>query len=344
VDHDGQRVRLLAGRAARDPRPHRARPRLGGEDRRQRLVAQHGEHRLVAEELRDADQQLAEHQRGLLGRGLEVGGVGRQVRQVVHRDAARQPALERARLVLPRSWPCVTQGHDDRQRARSGASAAFGARRACRGHRRRQIARGRAHRRRHRGQRRLWHARERRRRRVLHQHRAARRGDRRDPGRAVGAHARQHHADRPRAARGGQAGEEAVDQRARAAAARDRAQLQAIADERQRAPRRDHVDRVGREHHAVDDLAHRHRGRALQQLRQQRDVIGIEVGDDHVGQAGVDRRAGEELLERLAAAGRRAQPDDVDRLAGRARPPATLRRPGAHGAHLTPSAARAPAR
>ena len=76
---------------------------------------------------------------------------------------------------------------------------------------------------------------------------------------------------------------------------------------------RDHVHRVGPHLHAVLDLGDLHRGRSLQQFRQQRLVSRIEMRHEHERHSRIRGHMGEELSEGLQPAGRPAHRDNGER-------------------------------
>jgi hypothetical protein len=78
------------------------------------------------------------------------------------------------------------------------------------------------------------------------------------------------------------------------------------------------VDAIGFQGHAVGGLDHPHVGGAAQQGRQHALVAGVQMLDEHEGQAIGDRQGFQQFLERLEAVGGGTDADDHGwRTAGR---------------------------
>lgn len=150
----------------------------------------------------------------------------------------------------------------------------------------------------------------------LHEHCAGLLLDRTQPQRAVRAHAGQDHADAVLLLVGRQGTEEVVDGQVQAARRRRFEQVQDAMEDRQVAVGRDDIDVIRLDGHPVLDSHHRHRGDALQQLRQGALVGGVEMLDDDEGQTAGRWHLPEKQLQRLQSAGGSA---DADNREGRAR-------------------------
>ena len=114
----------------------------------------------------------------------------------------------------------------------------------------------------------------------------------------------------------GKRAEEVVDGQAQAPRRVRLEEVEGPVEEGEVVVRRDHVDRVRPDGQAVRDLDHRHRSGALEELGEHPPVRRVQVLDDHEGHAALGRDAGEELLEGLEPAGRRAYPDDRELIPG----------------------------
>ncbi len=146
LEQDGQRINLLAGGAAGHPHPDRV---IGvpvlqerGKDRRAQRLERFG----IAEELGDADEQLAEQQIGLvrsLSQALDVGGDGIDLQHLhapldaadqgillvageVVADAAAQQGADRCAdaRASPRGWPVPPFAAADRAQLLADARSA----------------------------------------------------------------------------------------------------------------------------------------------------------------------------------------------------------------------------
>ena len=146
--------------------------------------------------------------------------------------------------------------------------------------------------------------------RLLHQRDAAGSVDGARPERAVGAGAREDDAHGILALVFGERAQEGVDRHALPARLLGNAQLQPAVEDSHVAIRRDDVDMVRLHQHLVHRFQYRHGGAALQDLRQDAGVAGVQMRHQHEGHAAVGGRVLEELLERLQPAGRGAQADD----------------------------------
>ena len=145
--------------------------------------------------------------------------------------------------------------------------------------------------------------------RILHDDEPAPVVDRRQPEAAVGARAREDRADGSLAAVFGERAQEEVERHARAVPlARLREPKYAGAD-RKIEPRRDDIDMIALDRHALRRFPHRHRRVGGQQGGHHALVRRIEVLDQDEGHAGVGRERLEELAERLQSPGRGAETD-----------------------------------
>ena len=120
---------------------------------------------------------------------------------------------------------------------------------------------------------------------------------------AVGAGARQHHADRACAAVLGHRAQEEVERHAGAVALHGLGQAQAAVVDRQRRARRDEINVLAFDPDAVDHLLDLHRGVAGQQIDHQAFVLGIEMLDQHERHAGAGRQRIEEFPEGFEPSG-----------------------------------------
>ncbi len=322
LEHDRERIRLFTGRTADHPGAQRAGLDAAREQRGHHRVVQFLPHRRVAEEAGDADQHLVEQQVELLRVAAQEGFVGGQRVQAVHRQTPLDAAQQRAGLVQRQVvFAALAQQSQDgtegllcgyvrrrRQRRRRSRARRRNVQDALRqfGHRRDDV-----HTPRRDG--RLGHRVELRRVGLLRQRQAALRFDGQQAQRAVRTHARQHHADRPIALRTRERREQHVDRQPQAARLHRNGDVQHAQRDAEFAVRRDHIDDVGLHAHRLGGLAHRHRGRALQQFGQHRLVRRVQVLHDDVRQPAGRRHLGEELLQRVQPAGGRAQPDDARR-------------------------------
>jgi hypothetical protein len=328
AEQDRDRVGLLAGGAARRPDADLSLGPGVVEKPRDHLALERGEGLGIAEEVRDADQQVAEELLRLLGILAQALDVGRHGGELVHLHATLDPPHERRGLVAAE----VVAGLAPQQRADARQLAAH-----LLGERvpdvllvqLPQVARvldepcrhllGRQH--------------------VVHHARADRAAehgvvpgrfgrlrhhhpavllDRAQAERAVAARARQQDADGAVALVLRQRVEQAVDRHPQARR-RGRLHAQHAALDRQHRVRRDHVHVVRLHRGLVAHLLDVHARRLAEQLRHQRGVVRVEVLHHHERHAAVGRHRGEELLEGLEPAGRGAHPDYGRRRRRRAR-------------------------
>ena len=152
---------------------------------------------------------------------------------------------------------------------------------------------------------------------LLREHDAARFLDRLGTARAVGARAGEHHPDRAAPALRGERAEQRVDG-ARIAAG----DAQHAAREQERGVRRNDVQMVGGEGHAVARFGDRHCCLPGQDLGQHAAVRRVEVLHQHERHPGRRRQLGEQLRHRLQPPGRRTDAGDREgrlRQIGRSR-------------------------
>ena len=114
LQQDGHGVGLLAGRAPRRPYPDRAVRARARDDARDHRPFQGLEGRGVAEELRDADEEVAEELVALLGVVAQARHVAHHGGHLQHLHAPLDPADEGVRLVLAEvvSRPLADDGGD----------------------------------------------------------------------------------------------------------------------------------------------------------------------------------------------------------------------------------------
>ena len=154
---------------------------------------------------------------------------------------------------------------------------------------------------------------------VLDDHQAAGVVDVADAARAVAAAARQHDRDRARAAVLRERAEEHVDRQRQLLLAIALAEQQPAAGDDHLLLRRDQIDVVGLDQHAVLDELDRQLGVAPEQLVHQALEVRRQVLDDDERHLGVGREVVEEVLERFESAGGGADADHEGRgLGGRA--------------------------
>ncbi len=316
-EQDRHRVGLLARGAPGNPDPERVGAARVRQQPRQDLRFERRKGFRVAEEPRDADQELAEQQLRLVRQRAQLLDVGGHLVGPEHVHPALDAAHQRAGLVLAEvaAEPTVQHRADRHQMARqvhADAVGAFG-----------PVAhlpvalvvqQGGGH--------------------VLDRehvvHEAAGRGalrhaalgvvvelglaegqaagllDFRDAQGAVAAEPGQDDADRVLALVLRQRGEEGVDRGAPGGGRRRAGNPEAAAADRQDGVRRDDVDLVRAEDRAVLGEAHRHARVAADDGGQGAFVLGIKVLDQHEGHAGVGRHGREERLVGVQAAGRGA--------------------------------------
>ena len=325
LEDDGQRVGFLARGAAGDPRAQSAAVLPAREQRRQEFIAQLRPRRRFAEEAGHADEQLLEQQITLLRIFAQipdvmaeladlmqahppldaaVKGVALVKREVVAGLAAQQEEdffelagrgrirLDRRGAGEQRGVPQILQqargqllrrGHDVRQPGINGAAG---------------------------------HAVELRRVGLLHQHHAGLLLDGLEAQRAVAAHAGKDHAhaalplifsERPQKEINGQP----------QAARRGRVQqMQHAVQDGQVLVRRDDIDAVRADGHAVLHLEDFHLRHALEQFGHDALVRGIEVLDDDERHAARRRHIFQKMFKGLQSAGRRAEADDGECASG----------------------------
>ena len=313
----GDRVGLLPRGAARHPDAQHIAGGLALQQGGQDVALEHLERGGVTEEARHVDQQLPEQHVDLVGLLVEVAGVDLGVADVVLGHAPLDAPAQRGLLVereivagglaqrledarqhvgqqagavdLARLGPGVAAQQVDHAVDRHHPRVAAAVQGAG-GHAVVQGAAG-----------------------LLHQAQPAGLRQRPQAQRAVRAGAREHDARRLRALVSRQRGQEAVDRQAQAAPLQRRHQRQRAAGDAHVAVGRDHVEVVGLHRHLVLHLDHGHGRAALQDLGQHARVAGVQVLDQHEGQAAVDRHQAEELLVGLQPAGRRTERDDAQR-------------------------------
>lgn len=317
---DRDRVRLLAGGAARHPDPDRLAgrsraPEEFGDDAFFHLA----ENRGIPEELRDADQQVVEQRIDLLRRVLEVLHVIGQSVDPVDRHAASDPPVDGAALIEREIMPRVVenQGVDFLYGGfvQPGDRSGVVLRRRGRG---RSVEQAVGH-----GIRRslivdepggdgtTGHAVKITAGRRLHEDETLLGLDGGDPRRAVTAGAGEHDPDGPLAAGARQGAEKGVDREAMAARGRGLAQPQRILLQGDFAIRWGDVDVTRCDRQAVRDLGDGHRRVPLQEFAEQAVAIRRQMLDDYerLRWYGVGGNAGEEFLESGQATGRRAKAD-----------------------------------
>jgi hypothetical protein len=319
-EQDGQGVGLLAGGAAGDPHPDVVAGRHRGDDLRDHLIAQHLEGQRIAEEARDADQEVAAELGQLSGVGQRPPAVVLDRRAGGELHAPADAAVEGSGLVdaevdvehvaepIEQGGEAAHLGHRHRrvgevvgaaagvghqvlgdllggQHAMDEAGADRGARHAVEAGGALGLRQGQAT-----GGVDVAHAR-----------------------RAVGAGARQDDRDRVVAPGGGQRAEEPADRQVDRRVGQALDEVQAIAVDQHLLARGQEVDRVGRDRGRLDDLQHRHAGEPRQELVHQALEVGRQVLDDDERHAGVGRHGLEQALEGLEATRRRTDPDHEGR-------------------------------
>ena len=321
AEDDGQRVGLLAGRAAGDPGAERGAVRGGPYELREHPVPERVPDGGVAEEAGHADQELPEEQVTLGRVLLQKPDIVHDPVELVDGHAPVDPPVDHGLLVQGEVVVRAVPQQDDDPFVVAGLR-----RRRLDGRWRhapddaenpvgqlvgRADDLGEA-----RGERALRHALELGRGRVLDDDEPALLLDRAEAQGAVRAHAREDDADGQLLQVRGKRAEEVVDGQAQAPRRVRLQEVEGPVEEGEVVIRRDHVDRVRPDGQAVRDLDHRHRGGALEELGEHPPVRRVQVLDDHEGHAALGRDAGEELLEGLEPAGRRADPDDGDCIVG----------------------------
>jgi hypothetical protein len=311
-DRHGVAVRLFAGRAARDPDPELLLRPERLDQPGQHVPAQPIERLLVAEEARDADEQIAVERPQL----RRIGGDAVQVLAQIAGAREQQPALDaaadRAALVTGEVDPRLApqQLEDARQHVRVGVRHLVQAavvlevalqRRPHRLGRQHQIDGagvdgGPGHAVELGGL-------------VLGDDQATHFMDPADPTRPVAARPRQHDADGARARVIRQRAEEDVDGQEQPLARIALGQPQLAVFDHHLVPGRHEVDVIGLEAHPVLGADHRERRVRGQQLPHHALEIGRQVLDHHEGEAACRAGVLEQFLERLQAARRGADPD-----------------------------------
>jgi hypothetical protein len=315
VEHDGDRERLFARGAGRHPRAQLALGLDRVPDQLVDLPREGVEARLVAEEVRDPDQQVVMQGRELFTVLLQQSQVipevlrGRQARApqhapvdgaalvVVEVDALAQPQQRDHFLHHTRGFPVrqLAAGHVLDQRAREA--------RAAHHHVDDAGLDGR-----------LRHAVEARGLRVLHQHEAALRLHPPGAARAVGAASGQDHGDRALATVRGERRQEAVDGEGQVPILLPVGDLEAPVGDLELLAGRQEVDVVGLDALVVLGLAHRDLGEAGEELFHEALVVRREVLDHDEREPGIVGHRAKELLEGLEAPGRCAHASDETRL------------------------------
>ncbi len=327
------RIRFLAGGAARHPYAHRFVAPAAVHDLGHHLALQRVERFAVAEEVGDADQHVVQQRPRFLRTLLQEIPIGRQVLLHVDLHAPLDPAQHGGALVVAE---VVAGAH--RQDFKDFAKRVFGRFALVRGRPEdRRIGVGRL------GQ--LDRARvvppldqlvgnlrdrqheidlgacDRAARHVvvfgivgrLHERHPALLLDARDADRAVRTGAGQHDAHGLVLMGVGERAEEQIDRHMMPARTDCFGHPQVAVAHREVLVGRDHVDVIGLQRGRLSDLYDRHPGRTLQDLVGDALVLGRQVQDHHEGQPGLLRHVLEERFQRNQSAGRRAQPDDRKR-------------------------------
>ena len=318
--YHGQRVGLLAARAARHPHTDGDVGVATLEDLREDDVLERLEGLRVAEEAGDIDEEVVVERLDLGGLSHEELDVAAQALPLIQHHAAHDPAPDHALPVRTEvnargrmqdlqdlaEVPAVggvhpggdvpVQGHqgivpDPLQRAGElrgrqdhvDAAALDGA---------------------------LRHAGVLGRRLILGEHDAAAGLDLLDADRAVRSGPRQDHPDGAGPTVFGQRLEKVIDRQVRTADLPAGSELQDTPGDGQDRARGDDVDLVGGDLPAVRRLRDGQAAGLAQQLDQVALVVGVEVLDQHERHAGLLRQLREELADRLQAPGRRPDPDD----------------------------------
>ncbi len=323
VEEDGERVDLLAGRAAGDPRPERRPLRQAREDLRQDALAEDLERLLVAEETRHPDEEIAVEDVELVAPVAQALDVRLEVLGARELEAPLDAAGHRARLVVREvdaelALEHVVHGGEAVDRAvgegRLEVRAqphALGVLGQHLGH----LVRGQHPVGDARVARRLGHAVELRALVVLHEHEPPGLVHGADAARAVAAAAREHDGDRALPAVLRERAEEDVDGELELVLPIALAEEQAAARDDHLLLRGDEIDVVGQDHHAVLHHPDRQVRVPRQELVHHALEVGREVLHQHVGHAAVGRDAVEEALEGVEAPRRRADADDEGRHA-----------------------------
>jgi len=298
------------------------------DDLRNDALLEHLEGAVVAEEPRDADQQIFVERVELAPVRAQRVDVGGQIDRPVQRQTPLDPPRDGARLVVGEvDAVLVAQQAQDRRdagvllvalaagigdRAQAGPRLAEPRDRVGDGLGREHLIDGAGRQRAER------HAVEAGRVGTLHEDHAAGAADLLDPPRAVAAAARQHDGDGALGDVVRQRAEEQIDRHGQPVPRVAIVQHQPPIADHHLFHRRQQVDRVGLHRHVVLGQPHRHRRAPRQQLVHEALEIRRQMLQDDEGHAGVGRQVAEQPFERLEAARRCADADDVEFLRGRA--------------------------
>ena len=288
LEHDGQGIGLLSGRAAGHPHPQGMAGRLEGQERGEVLFEQLLPHAGIAKEARHPDQQLLEEQIHLLRVLLQVADISHHPADLVDAHAALDPTIERVPLV---EGKVVTDaGAQQNNHFFEGALRLVSQRHLSPGGEQGAIEEGidllgqflhRRHDIRQPGlNRTARHAVEFRRRRILHQRHARHLLDGAQPQRAIRAHAGKNHADAVLLPVLRQGAEKQIDGQAQPARRRRLEQVQNPVQDGHVPVRRNHIDAVRLDPRAILDLEYLHSGGAMEQLRQDALVRRVQMLDD----------------------------------------------------------------
>ena len=317
-EDDGQGISLLPGRAAGHPGPQRLTGRAPGQQRRDGLVFQVFPRLRVAEEARHADQELLEQQFQLLGILLQEPDIAGNPVDLVDAHAPLDPAVDGGLLVQGKVVARLRPQQDDD--LFQGALGFVFQGKSGPGDEGHVVEKGDdlAGKLLHRGDDvgqpgvdgASGHAVEFGRRRLLHKDHPGFFLDGPEAQRAVGAHAREDHADALVLPVIGQGAEEEIDGQAQAPGRHRREQVQHTVQDGHVPVRRDHIDAVRLDVGAILDLDDLHGGAALQQFHHDALVRRVQVLDDDKGHAAGFRHFPQELFQRLQPPGRSADADD----------------------------------
>ncbi len=316
---DGQRVDLLAGRAARHPDPHALPGAAVRHQRRKDGRLQRLEARRLAEERGHADEKILVQRLDRVVVLLEGVGVASQSGVVSEQDAPQDAPLEGCALeVAEVDRMARAQQFEDAAELRGVRLAGrfavdrFGAsgeadqlladgrgpqheiRRSGRGARHHLVLRAF---------------------RSLGERDASRVANRLKPERSIRVVAGEHHADRAVPAIPRQRAEETVQRTMRNLRGPGLQTEEAVLH-RHLAIRRDHVDVVALDPHPVDHLQNGNRRDAGQDVDEQAVVARIEMLDQNEGEPRLGRNGGNQIDECVEAPGGGADPDDLHGGAG----------------------------